>query len=450
MKIVIVGAGKVGEVLCRDLSSEGYDIVLIEINRERLSYIIDIADITGVVGNGAAHDTQIEAGVDSADVFIAVSEHDEINIIASIIAKKLGAKHTIARVRSPEYSTNMTFAQRELGISVMINPEKESAKAITDVLKFPSSFIVETFMQNKVHIVGFDVIEGNPIIDKSLMEINITDEKILICVVERNGEIHIPDGRFVIRLGDKIHVTGTVKAINEFILKCNYSTKRMRNIMIIGGGDMAYYLGKELSSKGIRFKIIEINEERADFLSQSFPNAIIIHGDGTRQELLMEQRIESYDAVVAGTPIDEENIILSLFSASAGVSKNITKISRNLLKPIADKLELDTIITPKKIIADSIIRYVRSVDNIMGSRVVNLHRLVDEEVEAIQFLISEESKAIGIPLKDLKTKPSILFACIKRGDSIIYPGGNDFILKGDQVLVVTKEKYMDEFDKVLE
>jgi trk system potassium uptake protein TrkA len=450
MKIVIVGAGKVGEVLCRDLSSEGYDIVLIEINRERLSYIIDIADITGVVGNGAAHDTQIEAGVDSADVFIAVSEHDEINIIASIIAKKLGAKHTIARVRSPEYSTNMTFAQRELGISVMINPEKESAKAITDVLKFPSSFIVETFMQNKVHIVGFDVIEGNPIIDKSLMEINITDEKILICVVERNGEIHIPDGRFVIRLGDKIHVTGTVKAINEFILKCNYSTKRMRNIMIIGGGDMAYYLGKELSSKGIRFKIIEINEERADFLSQSFPNAIIIHGDGTRQELLMEQRIESYDAVVAGTPIDEENIILSLFSASAGVSKNITKISRNLLKPIADKLELDTVITPKKIIADSIIRYVRSVDNIMGSRVVNLHRLVDEEVEAIQFLISEESKAIGIPLKDLKTKPSILFACIKRGDSIIYPGGNDFILKGDQVLVVTKEKYMDEFDKVLE
>ncbi|NMA23798.1 MAG: Trk system potassium transporter TrkA, partial [Spirochaetales bacterium] len=394
MKIVIVGAGKVGEVLCRDLSSEGYDIVLIEINRERLSYIIDIADITGVVGNGAAHDTQIEAGVDSADVFIAVSEHDEINIIASIIAKKLGAKHTIARVRSPEYSTNMTFAQRELGISVMINPEKESAKAITDVLKFPSSFIVETFMQNKVHIVGFDVIEGNPIIDKSLMEINITDEKILICVVERNGEIHIPDGRFVIRLGDKIHVTGTVKAINEFILKCNYSTKRMRNIMIIGGGDMAYYLGKELSSKGIRFKIIEINEERADFLSQSFPNAIIIHGDGTRQELLMEQRIESYDAVVAGTPIDEENIILSLFSASAGVSKNITKISRNLLKPIADKLELDTVITPKKIIADSIIRYVRSVDNIMGSRVVNLHRLVDEEVEAIQFLISEESKAI--------------------------------------------------------
>lgn len=213
---------------------------------------------------------------------------------------------------------------------------------------------------------------------------------------------------------------------------------------------MAYYLGKELSSKGIRFKIIEINEERADFLSQSFPNAIIIHGDGTRQELLMEQRIESYDAVVAGTPIDEENIILSLFSASAGVSKNITKISRNLLKPIADKLELDTVITPKKIIADSIIRYVRSVDNIMGSRVVNLHRLVDEEVEAIQFLISEESKAIGIPLKDLKTKPSILFACIKRGDSIIYPGGNDFILKGDQVLVVTKEKYMDEFDKVLE
>ncbi len=450
MKIVVVGAGKVGEVLCRDLASEGYDIVLIEIDKDKLDKIIDIADITGVVGNGAAHATQLDAGVDEADIFIAVTEHDEINIIASIVAKKLGAKHTIARVRSPEYSTDMSFVQKELGITVMINPERESAKAIIDILKFPSSFVVETFMQGKVNIVGFEVFEGNPLIDKALMDINFTDEKILICVVEREGEVFIPDGQFVIKKGDRIHVTGTVKAINEFILKCNYTTKKIKHVLIIGGGDMAYYLAKELSNKGIRFKIIEIDEKRSEFLSESFPNAIIIHGDGTSQELLVEQRIDNYDAVIAGTPIDEENIIASLFSASTGVKKNITKISRNLLKPIADKLELDTVITPKRIIADNIIRYVRSVYNVMGSRVVNLHRLVDEEIEAIQFLISEDSKAIEIPLKDLKTKPGTLFACIKRGDKIIYPGGYDFIMKGDQVLVVTKEKYMDEFDSVLE
>ncbi len=450
MKIIVVGAGKVGEVLCKDLASEGYDVVLIEIDKEKLEHIIHMADITGIVGNGAAHDIQIDAGVNEADIFIAVTEHDEINIIASIIAKKLGAKHTIARVRSPEYSTNMAFAQKELGISVMINPERESAKAITDILKFPSSFSVETFLQGKVNIVEFEVEDGSPLINKALMDIDITDEKILICVVQRNGEIYIPDGNFIIQKGDRIHVTGTVKAVNEFILKCNYSTKRIRFVLIIGGGDMAYYLGKELTSKGIRFKIIEIDEERANFLSESFPNAVIIHGNGTDQQLLIEQRIENYDAVVAGTPIDEENIIVSLFADSMGVYKNITKISRNMIKPIAEKLELDTIITPKKIIADNIIRYVRSVLNIMGSKVVNLHRLVNEEIEAVQFHISEDSKAIEIPLKDLKTKPGILFACIKRGDEIIYPGGNDFILKGDHVLVVTKRKYMDEFDNVLE
>lgn len=450
MKIVIVGAGKVGEVLCKDLASEGFDIVLIEIDGKRLEHIIDIADITGIVGNGAAYDTQIEAGVYSADIFIAVSEHDEINIIASIIAKKLGAKHTIARVRSPEYSSNMAFAQKELGISVMINPEKESALAITEILKYPSSFVVESFMQSKVHIVGFEVKKGNPIIDKALMDINITEEKILICVVQRNGQVYIPGGKFIIREGDKIHVTGTSKALNEFILKCNYSTKKIRNALIIGGGDMAYYLGKELNAKNIRFKIIEIDEDRADFLSQAFPHATIIHGDGTNQEILVEQRIENYDAVIAGTPIDEENIILSLFATSVGVGKKITKISRSMLRPIGEKLELDTIVTPKKIVADNIIRYVRSVYNSMGSRVINLHRLVNDEIEAIQFLISEDSRAIEIPLKDLRIKSETLFACIKRGDKIIYPGGDDILVKGDQVLVVTKEKYMDEFDNVLE
>ncbi|MFB0972882.1 MAG: NAD-binding protein [Neofamilia sp.] len=290
----------------------------------------------------------------------------------------------------------------------------------------------------------------DPGIDTAVMDVSLTDEKILVCVVRRDGNSYIPDGNFVIKEGDKIQVTGTVRAINEFILKCNYSTKPIRLVLIIGGGDMAYYLARELNNRGIRFKIIEINEARAEFLSESFPNALIIHGDGTNQELLIEQRIENYDAVIACTPIDEENIIVSLFSSSMGVTKNITKISRNILKPIAEKLELDTVITPKKIIADEIIRYIRSVFNTMGNKVVNLHRLANDEMEAIQFLISEDSKAIGIPLKDLKVKPETLFACIKRGDKIIYPGGEDFILIGDQVLVVTKEKYIDEFDNVLE
>lgn len=448
MNIIIVGAGKVGEVLCRDLALEGYDITLIEIDRERLENVIDVADITGLVGNGASYDTQVEAGVEDADIFIAVTEHDEINIIASIIAKKLGAGHTIARVRSPEYSTNLTFAQKELGISMMINPEKESAKTIMDVLKFPSSYSVDTFMNGKVNIIEFEIGENNPLKNKALKDINITEEKILIVVVQRDGEVYIPDGNFVIQTGDRIFVTGTVQAINEFVLNCSYSTKPIRTVLIIGGGEIGYYLTEELRNKKIRVKIIELDEERAEELSEAFPDTIVINGDGTDQELLLEQRIDFYDAVVACTAIDEENIIASLFAASVGVEKNIVKVSRTLLKPVTDKLELDTMIVPKRIIADTIIKYVRSITNPRGSKVENLHRLVNGEVEAIQFSITEDSQALGIPLKDLRTIPNVLLACIRRGDKIIYPGGNDFVMKGDHVLVVTKEKYINEFDDI--
>lgn len=449
MKIVIVGAGKVGEVLCKDLSSEGYDIVLIETNRKRLENIIEVADITGLVGNGASYDIQIEAGVKDCDIFIAVSEHDEINIIASIIAKKLGAKHTIARVRSPEYSDNVNFAQKELGITLMVNPEKESAKAIMDILKFPSTHSVETFMNGKVNIVEFTVLENSPINNMALKDINITKEKILIVSVYREGTVFIPNGNFVFQAGDKINVTGTVRAINEFIINCNYSTKPIKSVLIVGGGELAYYLTEELLNKRIRVKLIEINDERASYLSEAFPNAIIIKDDGTDHEALLEQRIESYDAVISTTTIDEENIMLSMFAESLGVKKNIVKISRDILKPIAEKIGVDTIITPKKVVADNIIKYVRSILNTKGSRVENLHRLIGGQIEAIQFQITEESEALEIPLKDLKTKPGVIVACIRRGEKIIFPGGEDFVIKGDRVLVVTSNKYFDEFEDVM-
>lgn len=449
MKIVIVGAGKVGEVLCRDLSLEGYDIVLIEQNRKRLDDIINIADVTGVAGNGASYNIQVEAGVDSADIFIAVSEKDELNIIASIMAKKIGAKHTIARVRSPEYSQNVEFAQKELGITFMINPERESAKSIIDILKFPSAISVDTFMQNKVNIVEFLVTATSPIAGIALKDIKLTKENVLICAVERNGEVFIPDGNFIIREEDKIQVTGTVKALNEFTLKCAYSTKPIKSVLIVGGGEIGYYLASDLLNKKIRVKIIEIDEKRAEYLSEELPGAIVIHGDGTDHEILLEQRIEAYDAVVSCTPIDEENIMLSMFSSSIGISKNIVKISRNLLNPIAVKLGLDSIISPKKIIADTIIRYVRSILNTKGSRVENLHRLINNQIEAIQFSIKEDSEALGISLKNLKIKPDVLFACIRREDKIIYPNGDDFFLKGDNVLVITKLKFFNELEDVL-
>lgn len=449
MKIVIVGAGKVGEVLCKDLSLEGYDIILIEQNKEKLEAIIDTTDVTGFVGNGASIDVQMEAGVDTADIFIAVSEKDEINIIASIIAKKLGAKDTVARVRSPEYNQNVEFAQKELGISFMINPEKQSAKTIMDSIKFPGAISVDSFMHGKVNILEFSVKEESPIENKALKDIKMTKGHILICAVDRDGEAFIPDGNFVLEKGDRIQVTGDMAALKEFILKCNYPNKLIKSLLIIGGGELAYYLALESIRRKLKVKIIEIDEKRAEYLAEALPEALIIHGDGTDHDTLFEQRFENYDAIVSSTPIDEENIMLSMYAESMTDAKNIVKISRDRLTPLAKNLGINTIITPKAIIADNITRYVRSKAKISSSKVENLHRLLNKEVEAIQFSIGESNQALGIAFKDLKVKPGVLFACIQRNGEIIFPTGNDFFIAGDNVVVVSKLKFLNEFEDVL-
>ncbi len=449
MKIVIVGAGKVGEVLCKDLSIEGYDIILIEQNKDKLEAIIDSTDVTGFVGNGASIDVQMEAGVDTADIFIAVSEKDEINIIASIIAKKLGAKDTVARVRSPEYNQNVEFAQKELGISFMINPEKESAKTIMDSIKFPAAISVDSFMHGRVNILEFSVKEGSPIENKALKDIKMTKGHVLICAVDRNGHAFIPDGNFVLEKGDRILVTGDMAALKEFILKCSYPNKLIKSVLIIGGGELAYYLALESIRRKLKVKIIEIDEKRAEYLAETLPEALIIHGDGTDHDTLFEQRFENYDAIVSSTPIDEENIMLSMYAESMTDCKNIVKISRDRLTPLAKNLGINTIITPKAIIADSITRYVRSKTKISGSKVENLHRLLNKEVEAIQFSIGESNQALGVPFKDLKVKPGVLFACIQRKGQIIFPNGNDYFIAGDNVVIVSKQKFLNEFEDVL-
>ncbi|MDD7761544.1 MAG: Trk system potassium transporter TrkA [Firmicutes bacterium] len=449
MRIVIVGAGKVGEALCRDLSDEGNDIVLIEEDQFRLEHVMDVSDITGIVGNGASYDVQMEASVDKADIFLAVTEADELNIIACIVAKKIGAVNTIARVRNPDYSRNMTFLKDNLGVSFMINPEEESAVDIMNSLKYPSAYSVDNFMNNKVNMVQFDVEKNSPLDNLRLRDFHMTTEKVLICAVLRDDEITIPDGNFILKAGDKIHVTGTQRGLKEFIIKCNYENGIVKSVMIIGGSRIAFYLVERLLEKRIRVKLIEQSEDRAAIFAERFPSLEVILGDGTDQELLLEEGIDRFDAVVSLTGIDEENIIISMFAITEGVPKNITKINRNFVKPIVDKLELDTIITPKKIIADKIIRFVRSRINSKGSSLENFRRIIGGKVEAIHFTLKKDSKALNIPLKDLKTVPNLLIACIKRGSEIIYPGGNDVMKKGDEVLVVTKTKYIDEFDDIL-
>lgn len=449
MNIVIVGAGKVGETLCRDLSDEGSNIFLIEIDENRIDDMMEIADITGIVGSGANYDILKEAQVEYADIFIAVTDSDELNIIACIMAKKIGAKDTIARVRSPEYAQNMEFVRRDLGISMMINPELESSKKILDTLKFPSANSVDTFMDGEVNIAEFEVLPESPLIGKALKELDNTRDKILVVTVDRDGEVTIPNGDFIFQECDRIYVTGDYVSIHDFIVQNDYHTGNIKSALIIGGSQMSYYLVERLLKKRIHTKLIEINEKRARWFSDEFPKLVVIRDDGTDHDVLQEQRMDTYDAVIACTGIDEENIILSMYAKSQGVEKNVTKVSRDVLYPIAEQMNIDNLITPKKVIADVIVKFVRSQIADSGSQLVNLHRLLDGEVEAIHFKLDKDSNIFNKRLLDIKLKENTLIACIRRDGKIIYPGGNDHLEKDDDILVITKIAKVEEFDDIL-
>lgn len=449
MNIIIVGAGKVGENLCRDLSTEGNDIVLIEIEQSKLEKIMESADITGVVGNGASYEALTEANIKNCDVFIAVTDSDELNIIACIMARKLGVEHTIARVRNPEYSQNLEFVKNELGISLMINPEAETAKTIVNSLKFPCAYSVETFMNDDLDIVELLVEKEGKLDGLMLKDFSLTSRKILVCIVQRGNEIFVPGGYFTLKANDRIYITGSVDAINEFIKNCKYKNQKVQSVFIVGAGRITYYLVQSLLKKNMYVKLVEIDKEKALELSDTFPEIVVVNGDGTDHDFLQDQLITNYDALVSLTGIDEENILLSMYAQNEGLKKTVTKINRNTLKPIVEKLELDTVVTPKMIISDIIVRFVRSHVEVSGSKIENLHRLLNNEVEAMEFCISSDSKAIGIPLKDLNLIADTLIICIKRQNKIIYPGGNDSIQKGDEVLLVTKTKYMDEFEDII-
>ncbi len=450
MKIVVVGAGVVGEALCSELALINNDVILIEKNEEILNRIIEKSDITGLVGNGASYENLIEAGVDETDVFIAVTEADEVNIISCIMAKKLGAKYTIARVRNPEYSTNIRFVREELGISLMINPEAEASKSIMNILKFPNAIGVDNFFSNRANMIELIISETSPLKGCMLKDLEKrTGEKVIVCVVKRGNEIIIPSGDFVLKENDSIHITGTNDAITHFYDKMGYKNKDVNSVMIVGGGTVAHYLLQHLLKRKKLVKVIEKNEKRVENLSNSYPNAVIIKGNETDQELLLNEGIEKYDAVVALTDKDEENMVISMFAKSVNSGKIITQMSRTLLLPIFEKGEFSTVIVPKKLISDIILRVVRSKINLKGSAMSTLHRFCENRVEAIVFDIGAGSRAKRIPLKDLNIAPNVLIAGILRREELTYPGGNDMIEAGDKVMIITTIKGIEDFDDIL-
>lgn len=452
MNIIVAGGGKVGELLSVELTNEGNNITLIEKNEKKLERLVYKNDITGVIGNCVDYNTLVEAQVEDGDIFIAVTSEDELNIIACIIAQKLGAKHTIARVRNPEYSAHIDFMENDLNISLMINPEKEAAEDIMRVIQYPEALSIEEFANGRVNLSELLIKENSPLIDVRISDFRQRFGNILVTVVLRDGQTLIPSGQTVLKEGDEIYVVSTKEKLNEFYAKVNGKVGQIKTALIIGGGRITHYLIGLLLDKGVKVKVIEQNTDAAKSLSSLYPKCVVVEGDGTDQSFLEEERIGSYDAVISLTGVDESNILTSMFAMTFDPKKVITKVSRTDLLRIMSlmgSISLQTIVTPKRLIAYKIIRYVRALKYHYSSHFENFFRVANNQAEAMQFEVGSESKIINIPLIDLKLKDDLLIAFIVRGDDLLFPTGADRILPGDKVIVVTTRKVLDEIDEIL-
>ena len=451
MKIVIIGDGKVGYKLAKQLSEENYNVVLIDNNEGKLKETINKLDISCITGDGVSAEIQAEAGVPDADLVIACASTDELNMLSCLIAKRLGANHTIARVRNPIYFQQIHILKEDLHLSMAINPELTVANEISRVLIFPSASKVETFVKGKVELVEVPLRAGNPIIGMSLAEVYKKFQiKILVCAIQRGKEVYIPDGSFALEEGDKLHIAATHEQLELLFEALGNRRKQIKKVLIAGGGRVSYYLAKQLCTMGMEVKIIEQNRKKCENLCEQLPNATIIHGDATDHELLLEERIQEADAFVALTGLDEENIIVGLFAKAQGVHKIIAKVNEDSRVEMVESLGLDSLVSAKTATADAIMGYVRARQNsYSNANVETMYRLVDDRVEALEFLIKEDASYTNIPLKNLPTKPNNLIACIGRNRNIIIPSGNDFIQKGDSVVVITRDKRVQDITDIL-
>jgi len=450
LKIIIVGCGKVGTTLVEQLCKEGHDITIIDKNPDKLQEITNMYDVMGIQGNGASYSVQMEAGIRTTDLIIAVTESDELNLLCCTIAKRVGDCAAIARVRTPDYSKEVEYLRNKLGLAMIINPELEAAKETARILYLPTALEVNSFAHGQAELIKFKIPEDNILAGMTIAHFggNFASE-VLICAIERNGEVHIPSGTFQMEAGDIISFVASKKATRPFLAKIGIKTTRVKNTLIIGGGKAAYYLAKQLISMGITVKIIERNKTRCEELSILLPKAIIINGDGTDQDLLIEAGIEYMESFVPLTEIDEENIMLTLYAKQVSKAKVITKINRITFKDVINNLDLGSVIYPRNITAEAIIAYVRAKKNSMDSNIETLYHLFDSTIEAIEFRIDDPSSVTDIPLKDLDLKKNLLVAFINRNGSIIIPSGQDCIHVGDTVMIVTSHTGFNDIQDIL-
>lgn len=447
MKIIVVGGGKVGTALCRSLVYENHDVILIEENESVLKRVTRHHDIMGIVGNGANFKILEQADVNNCDIFIAITDKDEVNMISAVLAKRMGAKETIVRVRNPEYSNAYFKDKNFLGFSLVVNPELLAARYIANTVDFPNALSVEHFVNGRVMLMEFKIFDGSKLCKMSLTQFRKKFGNLVICAIERDGEILIPDGDATLETGDKIFVTGTRV---EMILFHNFvKSKIVKNMMVIGAGKTAYYLLNILKNTNINVKVIESKKERAEIFSQEFPNVHVVQGDGTAKSVLLEESVDSFDAVATLTGVDEENIITSMFIETLGVAKNITKVNRTSLLEIIDTKQFSTIITPKSIAVDSMMHFIRGRKNAQDSHLEAMHHVANGRIETLQFEIREGNKMVGKSLSELKFKNNLLIAAIIRKSRTIFPTGNDVLQVGDKIVVVTLLKNITNINDLL-
>ena len=451
MKIVIIGLGTVGRTILKNLSIEGHTVTIIDENKQKVEDLIEKYDVMGVVGNGASMEIQNEAGVGDAQLVIALTRSDEMNILACLVAKKVGAENTIARVRNPDYRRQIGEMKDDLGISMVVNPERETADEIFNLVNLPSVAQIEHFAGGKVSLVEVVAEKGCSLIGETLISLGKKlTTKVLICAVQRGDEVIIPSGHFEIAEGDKIHFTSNAKMLGDFLREVNLVKSPFKNVMIVGGGRISYYLADSLSKKKYAVKLIENDMRHAEELAESLPRVTVVCGNGTKHGLLIEEGIEAMDAFVALTDIDEENMIVSMFANKKSVKKTITQIKSDDLYGMLDELGINNNVSPKQIVASRIISYIRALANTVGSNVLTLYRLVNNQVEALEFAAKKQGRIYNKPLKELKIKKNCLIACIIRQNEVIIPRGDDQIQLGDNVVVVTTHKNFDDLTDVFE
>ena len=451
MNIIVVGCGKIGTTVLESLVAEGHNVTAVDNRPLPLAEITNIHDVMTVCGNGADCETLATAGAADADLVVAATGSDEVNMLCCHVAKQIGVANTVARIRKPEFNDSSLLKMKEmLGLSLTINPDRLAATEMYHILRLPAAAKLETFSSGNFEMIEIKLKEDSPCVGVPLYELRGKFKAVfLVCVVQRGDEVFIPGGNFVLQDGDRIGITAQHSELQKLLRNMGVKRKQTRKVMILGGSRTSYYLAKRLLTAGVEVKIIDKDRPTCETLCELLPQASVICGDGTQQELLLEEGLESMDAFVSLTGLDEQNILLAFFAASHNVGKVIPKVNRKELGELAERLGLDCVVSPRKSIADVLVQHARALENSMGSKVETLYRLMDDGAEALEFEVKDDPRLVNIPLKTLQLKRQVLVAGIQRGREALIPTGDDVMMPGDKVVVITAAGRLNDLSDIL-